>query len=389
MTTDVITGTDGPGTYAYIVTKKPDGTFSFVITNKHTPEKTEVQVSKVWDDNDNQDGCQPESVTAVLLADGQEVGDPLVLDEGNQWSGGWTELDKYKAGVEIEYTVDEVKTDVITGTDGPGTYAIDIVKEGEDNTFVITNTHTPEKTDVQVSKVWDDKDNQDGCQPESVTAVLLADGQEVGDPVVLDAGSQWSGSWTGLDKYKAGVEIEYTVDEVKTDVITGTDGPGTYAIDIAKEGEDNTFVITNTHTPEKTEVKVTKTWDDQDDKDKIRPQKINARILANGKEVKAGEITKSDNWTTVFKDLPVYEKGSKVQYTVKEDSVEGYTTTITGSAEDGFTIKNSHTPKDPPKPGPSTGDHSGLSMWVLVGAVNLFILCGCIIYFIVRKVRER
>ena len=43
----------------------------------------------------------------------------------------------------IRYTVEEVKTDVITGTDGKGTYA-DSVTGDMSSGFVIANSHTPE-----------------------------------------------------------------------------------------------------------------------------------------------------------------------------------------------------------------------------------------------------
>ncbi len=33
------------------------------VTNTHTPEQTSVSVTKVWDDNGNQDGICPASVT--------------------------------------------------------------------------------------------------------------------------------------------------------------------------------------------------------------------------------------------------------------------------------------------------------------------------------------
>ena len=69
-------------------------------------------------------------------------------------------------GEAIEYTVEEVEADVVTGEDGPDTYAYEVTSE--DNVFTITNTHTPGTTSVTVVKEWEDEDDQDGIRPESV-----------------------------------------------------------------------------------------------------------------------------------------------------------------------------------------------------------------------------
>ena len=68
------------------------------------------------------------------------------------------------------------------------------------------------------------------------------------------------------------------------------------------------------------------------------------------------EITATDNWQASFTDLPVYKEGKKITYTITEDPVVGYTTTI-----DGFTVTNRHTPPTtPPTTPPSTPPTSNL-----------------------------
>ena len=59
----------------------------------------------------------------------------------------------------------------------------------------------------------------------------------------------------------------------------------------------------------------------------------------------AKEITATDNWQASFTDLPVYKEGKKITYTITEDPVVGYTTTI-----DGFTVTNRHTPQQHHRP---------------------------------------
>ncbi|MBO4411655.1 MAG: Cna B-type domain-containing protein, partial [Lachnospiraceae bacterium] len=77
-----------------------------------------------------------------LLANGTAVGEPQELSEKNEWTWTFTELPVNKTGKEIEYTVEEVHTDVITGTDGKGTY-LDKVTGDAVQGYTITNTHTP------------------------------------------------------------------------------------------------------------------------------------------------------------------------------------------------------------------------------------------------------
>ena len=275
------------------------------IYNHHTPEKVSVEGSKTWNDADNQDGKRPESITVRLFADGTEVTSKTVTANDN-WSWSFENLDKYKDGTEIVYTISEdAVTDYITVVDG----------------YNITNTHTPEKISISGSKTWDDADNQDGKRPESITVRLFADGTEVTSKTVT-ANDNWSWSFTDLDKYNSGTEIVYTISEdTVADYTTVVDG----------------YNITNTHTPEKTTITGSKTWDDASNQDGKRPSSITVRLLADGRVVSHKKITEKDNWSWNFEDLPVYEKGEKITYTIKEDSVENYETKL-----DGYNIINTH-----------------------------------------------
>ena len=125
------------------------------VVNTHAPAKTSVTVTKAWNDNNDQDGIRPDSVTVKLLANGEATGDELDLNQGNNWTGSFAELDKFQAGKEIAYTVAEIEVPgyatVITGTQAAG--------------YTITNTHTPEAVEVAGSKTLDDNNNQDGFRP--------------------------------------------------------------------------------------------------------------------------------------------------------------------------------------------------------------------------------
>nr|AHF26250.1 collagen adhesin [uncultured bacterium Contigcl_1829] len=58
--------------YTTQITKAADGTFTYTVTNSHKTEETDVKVTKVWDDADDQDGYRPDDVTVNLLARRQD-----------------------------------------------------------------------------------------------------------------------------------------------------------------------------------------------------------------------------------------------------------------------------------------------------------------------------
>ena len=168
-----------------------------VITVSDEEEKTSVSGTKKWDDNNNQDGARPDSITIRLLANGTEVANKTVTEDDG-WTYEFTGLAKYMNGQEITYTVTE---DAVEGYSG----SVD--------GYNVTNAHTPGKTSVAVKKAWNDSNNQDGKRPNSVTVHLLADGEDTGKSVTLTEANNWSASFVDLDQKKNGTDINYTVSE--------------------------------------------------------------------------------------------------------------------------------------------------------------------------------
>ena len=274
-----------------------------------------INVNKNWQDNDNQDGKRPEKITVELYRNNEnEPIKTVTIDASSDWKYVFSKLPKYDEDKnEITYRVVEVTVP-----------EYDTEYEISDNGVEIYNHHTPEKVSVEGSKTWNDADNQDGKRPESIAVRLFADGTEVTSKIVT-ANDNWSWSFTDLDKYNSGTEIVYTISEdTVADYTTVVDG----------------YNITNTHTPEKISISGSKTWDDADNQDGKRPSSITVRLLADGRVVSHKKITEKDNWSWNFEDLPVYEKGEKITYTIKEDSVENYETKL-----DGYNIINTHKTK--------------------------------------------
>ena len=216
---------------------------------------------------------------------------------------------------------------------------IKISKDDFGNDLAISRdlVNQKEKTSVSGQKTWNDNDNQDGKRPSKITVNLLANGVKVASKEVKpDATGTWAYHFDNLDVVDdAGNVIAYTVSEEPVE-----------GYETTIEGTN----ITNTRTQEVTEVAVKKIWDDKDNKEGLRPEKITVRLLADGQEVAVKEITATDNWQASFTDLPVYKEGKKITYAITEDPVAGYITNI-----DGFTVTNRHTPPTtPPTTPPST-----------------------------------
>ena len=310
------------------------------LKNSYTPGKTKVQVTKAWEDKDNQDGKRPASVTVKLLADGVEVpGKTLTLTATNNWTGSFTDLDEYKAGNKIVYTVKEEEV-------GNG-YDSKVIGSPEDG-FKVINTRQTEKVNVEGTKTWNDADNQDGKRPTEIKINLLKNGTVVETKTVTEKDG-WKWKFENLDKYANGEVINYTITEEAVE--------NGYTSEITKTGE-NTFTVKNTREPEKTFVEGEKTWDDANNQDGKRPTSIKVKLYKmvgnnNPKYVAEKVVTEGADkaWKWKFENLDKYENKQEIQYIVAEKAVDGYTTTINGT-----NITNTHTPEKTAIEGTKTWD---------------------------------
>ena len=313
----IIRETSAPSGYtlAKDVTVSADSFDSKGATATITDKKavTTVSGTKTWKDNDDQDGKRPDSIKVNLLANGKVVQIKTVTASDN-WKYSFTNLPEFENGQKITYTVTE---DAVAGY----TSTID--------GYNITNNHTPATVKVSGTKTWNDNNNQDGIRPSSITVNLLANGQQVASKKV-SASDNWQYSFDNLAAYANGKKITYTVTEDAVAGYTSTvDG----------------YNVTNNHTPATVKVSGTKTWKDNNNQDGIRPSSITVNLLANGQQVASKKVSASDNWQYSFDNLAAYANGKKITYTVTEDAVAGYTSTV-----DGYNITNTHNPTTPKKP---------------------------------------
>ena len=150
---------------------------------------TDIEVVKIWDDNDNKDGNRPKSITVHLYAGGEEVRSAK-LTAANGWKHTFGELPKFVNGHPITYTVKE---------DPVRWYVAEI------HGYTIRNKYQPEMTSVSVRKVWDDNNNEHMYRPTSVHMTLSN-----GMSVVLNEQNGWMASITGLPTMVNGQPAVYT-----------------------------------------------------------------------------------------------------------------------------------------------------------------------------------
>lgn len=253
------------------------------ITNTHAPEKLDLIVNVVWNDANNQDGYRPDAATIHMSGtDGTQDAKDFTKD--SSWSSiVFKDLDHYKDGNEIKYTVAE---------DEIPQYTTSIAVNG--NVVTVTNTHIPEITLRNISVIWDDNNDQDGIRPDTVNIKLKGNDKLV-DSSELNEDVKWKHSFTKLPVRENGNEISYTAEENEI--------PG-YTTTIEKT--DTGYVFTNTHIPETVTVTVDKVWEDGENQDGLRPDSIDVILTGSDGNTYNATISEKDNWTYIFANLPKY-----------------------------------------------------------------------------------
>lgn len=115
--------------------------------------------------------------------------------------------------------------------------------------------------------------------------------------------------------------------------------------------------------PETIDLTIEGVWDDADNQDGKRPQKVYYSLYADSKMLEQGTLSADENgsWTCVYRDLPKYyenieidyyyekknlpdENGALVGYRVVTNRVNGYSTSI-HEEDNRIIVENSHAPE--------------------------------------------
>ncbi|EEH63714.1 LPXTG-motif cell wall anchor domain protein [Gleimia coleocanis DSM 15436] len=103
------------------------------------------------------------------------------------------------------------------------------------------------------------------------------------------------------------------------------------------------------------DIPVQKYWNDADNQDGKRPDKVIVKLFADNEDINYSlELSDANKWSGVFKYLPKFKtitladgttSDKEISYSLKEVTVDGYEVAITGDVEKGFTVTNSYSPE--------------------------------------------
>lgn len=206
--------------------------------------------------------------------------------------------------------------------------------KSEPNVITIAN----EKDNLKVAgeKTWVDDNNKDGNRPSEVVIELRANGK-VAATKTITAKDNWKYSFENLPRYdKDNKEITYSVTEKEVSGYTA---------------EYSGYNVKNIYKPELTKISVEKRWNDENDKDKLRPASVKVQLFADDKAVgKVVELKAENNWKHTFDGLSAKINGALVKYDVREVEVPAGYTVERAEKDSLVTLTNVHKPVVPPTP---------------------------------------
>ena len=319
------------------------------VTNKFEvpDEQIAIEVTKVWDDNNNAEGERPESVTLYLTGNGQESEITLTkanaidgntegtTDTSTTWRGTISNLPKYDVnGNEINYILDErpVASEFYTKTN------VEQESKTVTNRFAIPT----ENIQITVTKIWEDNENELGKRPENITLQIInkATGEIVASQLVQGSSTSnegWSYTFE-VPKYAGSTdEVEYEIGEADLNNIF-------YTNENAEINQETRTITNRFEIPDETiEITVTKIWvEEVEDGRKARPEEIIIEVIDEaGKVVKEEPMTEEnqleDNvniWQTTIEVAKYNEQAEEKTYTIDEkeaEALENYEKKIEGT----------------------------------------------------------
>ncbi len=228
--------------------------------------------------------------------------------------------------IKVKYSIRNIE--FLTNTDDyMNTQPVALVRK-EDKEIDLNATKKIEMTEIKVEKKWEDANDQDGKRPSSIEVQLYKNEKAFGDVIVLNEKNKWNYTWSKL----LGKNEEYSVKELDSNgkvVSNGGKLNNDYIADYVTEGTKT--IITNTHIPEKVNKTVNKSWNDANNQDGKRPSQVIINLLKKVDGVvqstnKTAVLSDANGWKYTFEDLDKYEDGKEIEYIVKEEIPNEYTT---------------------------------------------------------------
>lgn len=349
--------------YAYIVTETPPAGYDVTqdgndIINTLRQEYITVQGRKTWRDG----GKTHNNAEEVIITLYRAVWDPEQNRYGAAeqqeavpaWTGDtykFENLPRYDdARYEYRYTVTEAVAESINTDPSKGDY-YECVPDSTGRNFVNTLRGT---TSFSGSKTWlDGGRTHDNTDTDQITTVLYNESatQTKSSNINSINGSRRVPEWDGntftyknLPKYDDnGYPYTYSVRESR--VMGKNANAADY--DIYYDGElwdfssydspQQAYLVTGTNITNalRGSITVSKTWDDDNNRDGKRPLSITVHLM-NGDTEAGSETLTGDSWTHTFENLPFYDAGGNaINYTITEDPIKDEDGTVLYTAQIG------------------------------------------------------
>ena len=103
--------------------------------------------------------------------------------------------------------------------------------------------------------------------------------------------------------------------------------------------QEQEVVMQNEYSTEVRNMSVVKIWEDKGYEEK-RPQSVTVSLYADDELVETVTLDERNEWSYEWGEMPVYENGVKISYTLVEEKVNGYKSTIEEDEEIGFVVIN-------------------------------------------------
>ena len=173
-----------------------------------------------------------------------------------------------------------------------------------------------------------------------------------------------------------------TVDENHINFEGGTKVWSLFATSMYEKSSTDANSSSITNTAKKKEISVNKEWVDSNNSLGLRPDSITIQLLKDSEIVEEVELSQTNNWTYVFKDLFEYENGDIVEYTIQEVPIDNYKSDISVNEDGSFIITNTCTLSYIL---PETGSNGMLLIYI----VTIILLGMPLVYSVYTFVKKR
>ena len=274
-------------------------------------EQQQTPVHVMWRDAENADGLRPDKLS--ITAGGTECD----IQPTKNWR---VYLPGNVKPADITVNWDKI------GGDTEGQYACEVREHESGYGIVIELTHTPQQQVQAKGTVrWVDHDDAAGKRPQNVTVHLLADSRVV-DSVTTTAEKGWAWDLGERPVFVDGQKVNYSVDE------DPVEGYVTYT----KSSEGKGFEITNVLGGAKRSTNLTGLvyWTDNDNAGSTRPRSVTINLFRDGEKIDTQKVVPDKGGYWVI-DFEVPGSINDASYSITEEPVEGYTTTVTPMEDTG------------------------------------------------------